>query len=217
MSMPRRLLAAATGAASSKQGRRSRRRRRAGSPATHQSYGSPSAAASAERWPQDADDPARITEGTASAGPRLPLPRLREPPLRRRTPRPALGKGRRDEARQPAPALSPPPPARARGRLHGRDAPERPRPFQTPQRHRPPRRPPDRRPRAASACSNATTERALRSTRPPAGTVKAIAWTSRSQSTLCCRQRAWPDPSEQRPVSESSRARDWRLFAVERV
>ena len=45
--------------------------------------------------------PPALQEGATRARPRLPLPRLREPPLPGRPPRPPLGERRRDDGRQP--------------------------------------------------------------------------------------------------------------------
>src|SRR5204862_3269570 len=59
---------------------------------------------------QDAHDPARAATSAAHTRPRLPFPRLREPPIPRRPPRPSLGERRPDDARQPRLALPPPPP-----------------------------------------------------------------------------------------------------------
>jgi hypothetical protein len=75
-----------------------------------------------ERGQEDTDDRADLTTRADRARPRLPLPRLREPPLRRRPPHPPLGQRRRNDAHQPRAPLPPPPPRRARKRLRRRRA-----------------------------------------------------------------------------------------------
>ena len=62
----------------------------------------------------------RDPPGARGARRPLSVPGVRAPPIRRRAPPRPLGAGRRDQPRQPRPALSPSPPTRPRGRLRGR-------------------------------------------------------------------------------------------------
>ena len=73
------------------------------------------------RRPPDPHRLAGPTPGARPPRPRLPLPRLRPHALRSPS-RPALGRRRRDQARQPRSPLPPASPGRARGGLHRRAA-----------------------------------------------------------------------------------------------
>jgi hypothetical protein len=73
--------------------------------------------------------------------PELLLSRLRAPPAPAGAPPPTLGARRRDEPREPRAALLPAPPARARGRLHGRGRPRRRASLPQPPRSRLPNTP----------------------------------------------------------------------------
>src|SRR5829696_3830558 len=78
--------------------------------------------AARQRRAQDPQRPAGVAARAGQPRRRLPLPRLHQPPDGRRASHRALGKRRRDQPGQPRPALPPPPPARARGRLQRHQA-----------------------------------------------------------------------------------------------
>ena len=71
----------------------------------------------AERRAPHPQHPARGAPRTLEPRPRVPLPRLPRHPTPPWSPRPALGRGRGDFARQPCPALPDPSSPRARGRV----------------------------------------------------------------------------------------------------
>ena len=75
---------------------------------------------SADGGPADADDPAGDASGAPKPGRRLPLPGVYAQPISARTPHPALGAGRPDNAGEPGAAVLVPPSPRARGRIQGR-------------------------------------------------------------------------------------------------
>ncbi len=118
-SMRRRSRSALRVAASSRTARRSPPRRRDASPAMRAWCASSRTRAASRSTSAAAPvDPAGAAPCAQLPRPGLLLPRLHPDALRRRPPHPALGGGRRDEAREPGVALPVPSPPGARGRHH---------------------------------------------------------------------------------------------------
>jgi hypothetical protein len=120
MSTRRRSRITRTGAASSTTGWRSHRRLPGASRATPRWYRSSRRRARRYRWGESVARSTRVTQGAACSRSDVPIPGVREHPVRRRSPSSALGDGWRDEPGQPAPRMPAPSPAHARTGVYRR-------------------------------------------------------------------------------------------------